>query len=99
MTTRTTFVSLAAIVMSLPGSILVGDISLVSGHSGGVGDGAAVDVPSAGVWNTEDGVGRGGQAARIELEDDELYDGMSTWYRLAYVEGGTRLQVFEHSPI
>ncbi len=45
------------------------------------------------------GVGRGGQAARIELDDDELYDGMSTWYRLAYVDNGTRLQVFEHSPI
>jgi len=24
---------------------------------------------------------------------------MSTWYRLAYVHGGTRLQVFEHSPV
>ena len=41
----------------------------------------------------------GGQAARIELDDDELADGMSTWYRLAYVSRGTRLQVFEHSAI
>ena len=32
------------------------------------------------------------------LDDAELYDGMSTWYRLAYLNGGTRLQVFEHSP-
>jgi hypothetical protein len=58
-----------------------------------------VDVPSPGFWDSEDAVGRGGQAARIELDDDELYDGMSTWYRLAYINGGTRLQVFEHSPI
>jgi hypothetical protein len=61
--------------------------------------GPAVDVPSPGFWDSEDGVGRGGQAARIELDDAELYDGMSTWYRLAYLDGGTRLQVFEHSSV
>src|SRR4051812_28005738 len=96
---KSTCVSLAAIVMSLPGSILLGDISLVSGHPAGVGIGASVDVPSAEFWDTEDGVRRGGQAARIELDDDDLREGMSPCSRLAYVEGGTRLQVFEHSPI
>jgi hypothetical protein len=58
-----------------------------------------VDVPSPGFWDSEAGVGRGGQASRIELDDADLYQGMSTWYRLAYVNRGTRLQVFEHSAI
>jgi len=57
-----------------------------------------VDVPSPGFWDTEAAVRRGGQAARIEF-DDEVYSGMSSWYRLAYIDGGTRLQVFEHSPV
>jgi Lon protease (S16) C-terminal proteolytic domain len=94
-----TFGSLAAIVMSLAASIFVGDVSLASADHVGVGTGAAIDVPSPGFRDSESGVGRGGQAARIELDDDELYDGMSTWYRLAYLDGGTRLQVFEHSPV
>jgi hypothetical protein len=96
---KSTFVSLAAIVISLAGSILVGDVALAAGDPAGVGTGATVDVPSPGFWDSELGVFRGGQAARIELDDAELYDGMSTWYRLAYVNRGTRLQVFEHSPI
>jgi hypothetical protein len=37
----------------------------------------------------------GGEAARIELGDGRNA-GLSAWYRLAYVEGGTGLRVFEH---
>jgi hypothetical protein len=96
---KSTVVSLAAIVISLAASVLVGDVSLASDDPAAVGLGAVVDVPSPGFWDSESGVGRGGQAARIELNDDELSDGMSIWYRLAYLDGGTRLQVFEHSPI
>jgi hypothetical protein len=99
--TKSTFVSLAAIVTALAGSLVVGDVTLAAGDPAGVGTRtrAAVDVPSPGFWDSELGAGRGGQAARIELDDAELYDGMSTWYRLAYLDGGTRLQVFEHSPV
>jgi len=71
----------------------------VAATTGGTLIRPAVDVPSPGFWDSEAAVGRGGQAARIELDDNELYDGMSTWYRLSYVDGGSRLQVFEHSPI
>ena len=38
----------------------------------------------------------GAIADRIELDDPDLNDDMSAWYRLAYVDGGTRLRVFEH---
>jgi len=42
----------------------------------------------------------GGIAARVELVgSDSIADHRSsTWYRLAYVTGGSRLQVFEHYP-
>ena len=96
---KSTLVSLVAIVISLAGSVLVGDVSWASGDPASVGIVPAIDVPSPVFWDSEDAVGRGGQAARIELDDAELYDGMSTWYRLAYLNGGTHLQVFEHSPI
>lgn len=64
----------------------------VSADSVSVGIVPAVDVPAPAF--TGQNAGRGGQAARIEL-DGELYDELSAWYRLAYVQGGTRLQVFE----
>jgi hypothetical protein len=64
----------------------------VSADSVRVGIVPAVDVPAPAF--TGQNAGRGGQAARIELEG-ELYDELSAWYRLAYVQGGTRLQVFE----
>ena len=69
-----------------------------------VGDGlersVVADAPSSGIVPTVDlpapeffgqDAGRGGQAARVEFDDVELDDEMSTWYRLAYVQGGTRL--------
>ncbi len=63
----------------------------------GVGIVPVLDVPAP-VF-TGQNAGRGGQATRIELDEVQLYDDMSAWYRLAYVPGGTRLQVFEHSAV
>lgn len=94
---KSTFVSLVAVGISLAGSTIVPNVSAAADQS--VGFGAVVDVPSPGFWDSEDAVHRGGQAARIEFDDADLGEGMSTWYRLAYLDGGTRLQVFEHSPI
>jgi len=80
-------------------TLLAGDGLATNAATGSVGTQIrpAVDVPSPGFWDSEDRVVRGGQAARIEFEAAEPHDGMSAWYRLAYVDGGTRLQVFEHS--
>ncbi|MEP7112165.1 MAG: hypothetical protein ABI862_02775 [Ilumatobacteraceae bacterium] len=51
---------------------------------------AAIDVPTSQPWGADGVDHRGGRAARIELDDES-----STWYRLAYIDGGNRLQVFE----
>ena len=93
------FVSVATLFTLLAGGGLAGNVPVEAASTAGTHPRPVVDVPSPGFWDSEVGAGRGGQAARIELDDDELYDGMSTWYRLAYLDGGTRLQVFEHSPI
>jgi hypothetical protein len=93
------FVSVAILFTLLVGDGLAGNVPAEAASTAGTHVRPVVDVPSPGFWDSESGVGRGGQAARIELDDAELYDGMSTWYRLAYLDGGTRLQVFEHSPI
>ncbi|MEY2401298.1 MAG: Lon-like protease [Ilumatobacteraceae bacterium] len=92
-------VSVATLFTLLAGHGLVGSVPAEAASTVGTDIRPAVDVPSPGFWDSEDAVRRGGQAARIELDDADLYDGMSTWYRLAYVNGGTRLQVFEHYPI
>ena len=93
------FVSVATLFTLLAGDGLAGHVPTASAITAGAHIRPVVDVPSPGFWDSEDAVGRGGQAARIELDDAELHDGMSTWYRLAYLDGGTRLQVFEHSTI
>jgi hypothetical protein len=93
------FVSIATLFTLLVGDGLAGNVPAEAASRAGSHIRPVVDVPSPGFWDSESRVGRGGQAARIELDDAELYDGMSTWYRLAYLDGGTRLQVFEHSPI
>ena len=93
------FVSVATLYTLLAGVGVAGHVPAEAATTAGTHIRPAVDVPSPGFWDSEAGFGRGGQAARIELDDDELYEGMSTWYRLAYLDGGTRLQVFEHSPI
>ena len=92
------FVSVATLFTLLVGDGLAGSVpteAAVRSHSHESCRRCAVP----GFWDSEDAVRRGGQAARIEFDDAELHDGMSTWYRLAYLDGGTRLQVFEHSPI
>ena len=93
------FVSIATLFTLLVSDGLAGNVPAEAASPAGTRIRPVVDVPSPGFWDSEAGVRRGGQAARIELDDDELYDGMSTWYRLAYLDGGTRLQVFEHSPV
>ncbi len=93
------FVSVATLFTLLVGDCLAGSVRAEAADTAGTHIRPVVDVPSPGFWDSEDAVGRGGQAARIEFDGAELYDGMSTWYRLAYLDGGTRLQVFEHSPI
>ncbi len=54
-----------------------------------------VDLPAPPTGVAGD-VRSGGQATRIELDSTDLNDGLSAYYRLAYVDGGTRLHVFEH---
>jgi hypothetical protein len=93
------FASAAILFTILAGDCLVRSVPAEAAVSAGTHIRPAVDVPSPGFWDSDDTVRRGGQAARIELDDADLYDGMSTWYRLAFIDGGTRLQVFEHSPI
>lgn len=84
-------VSVATICTLLVGDGLQGS---ASAEPVSVGIVPSVDVPAPPFTGRD--AGRGGQAARIEFDVDELYDEMSAWYRLAYVQGGTRLQVFEH---
>jgi hypothetical protein len=91
--------SVATLFALLAGDGLAGNVPAEGASTAGTHTRPVVDVPSPGFWDSEDAVVQGGQAARIELDDAELYDGMSTWYRLAYIDGGTRLQVFEHSPV
>jgi hypothetical protein len=92
-------VSIATLFALLAGDGLARTVPAEAASPAGSRIRPVVDVASPGFWDNEDAVVRGGQAARIELDDDELVDGMSTWYRLAYLNGGSRLQVFEHSPI
>ena len=93
------FASVATLFTLLVGDGLAGNVPAEAASTAGTHIRPVIDVPSPGFWDSEDAVVKGGQAARIELDDDELYDGMSTWYWLAYINTGTRLQVFEHSPV
>ncbi len=93
------FVSIAILFTLLAGDGLAGHVPAAAASTAGTHIRPVVDVPSPGFWDSEDAVGRGGQAVRVELDDAELYDGMSAWYWLAYLNGGTRLQVFEHFPV
>ena len=93
------FVSVATLFTLLVSHGLAGNVPAEAASTAGTHIRPVVDVPSPGFWDSEDAVGRGGQAVRVELDDAELYDGMSTWHWLAFLNGGTRLQVFEHFPI
>ena len=56
-----------------------------------------VDVAASPNLGGADGVRRGGQATRIEFDSPDLNADISPYYRLAFVERGSRLQVYEHS--
>jgi len=75
-------------------TLLAGD-GLAGNLSGGASDLSSsvvptIDVPTSQPWGADGVSQRGGRAARIELDNES-----STWYRLAYIDGGDRLQVFE----
>jgi len=88
---RSIIVSVATICTLLVGDGLQG---AVAAHAADRAITPVVDVPAP-VF-TGPNAGRGGQAARIEYADGRYYAEMSAWYRLAYVQGGTRLQVYDH---
>ena len=89
--------SIALTLALLAGDGLASDESVASAGPLAVGVVPSVDVPAPLDWGLGDGVRRGGQATRIEFDDPDLDAELSAWYRLAYLDGGTRLQVFEHS--
>ncbi len=90
--------SFAALFTLLFADGLVGSVATVSAHSAAVGDVPTVDVPAPRLGSSAAGVRSGGQASRIELDDADHSASLSQFYRLAYVDGGTRLRVFEHYP-
>ena len=92
------FISFATLFVLLAGDGLAGNATTASADAAAAGGVPAIDVPAPWLWNTEDAVRLGGQAIRIELDDADRQAAMSTWYRLAYINGGTRLRVFEHYP-
>jgi hypothetical protein len=92
------FASFASLVTLLIADGLAGDVSTASAAPAGGGNVPAIDVPASQFWGTGVGVGSGGQASRIELDDAGLTATLSAWYRLAYVDGGTRVRVFEQYP-
>jgi hypothetical protein len=61
-----------------------------------IGVAPTIDVPASQLSGTDNATRSGGQATRIEFDDSGLNASMSAWYRLAYLDGGTRLRVFEH---
>jgi hypothetical protein len=87
-----------ASVLALIADGLAGDISTASASPAVVGVVAVIDVPAPRFWVAAAELLSGAQASRIELDDADLSATLSSWYRLAYVDGGTRLRVFEHYP-
>lgn len=87
----------AAVIALLAGDGLTSNVDAAVADHLSVGVDAAVDFPAPESWSPYDSVRRGGEATRVELVGDGLRGAdSSAWYRLAYVDGGTRLQVFEH---
>ncbi len=93
------FAASTIVLVLLTGDGLAGIASAAVAEPAGAGVRPTVDVPAPESWGTEDVPHRGGVAARIGLVGNDHSDDSSAWYRLAYVDGGTRLQVFEHSAI
>ncbi len=91
------FASFAIVLILLTWDALGSEVSRASAEPGSLRVVPAVDVPVPQWFSGADGQPRSGAIAdRIELDNADLNHTMSAWYRLAYIDGGTRLQVFEH---
>jgi hypothetical protein len=90
------FASFASLCTLLIAHGLAGAVSTAFATTAGGSNAAAVDVEAPLFSVTAGQVRSGGQASRIELDDAELTAALSPWYWLAYVDGGTRLRVFDH---
>jgi hypothetical protein len=60
--------------------------------------GLVADAPAPFFWDSQTKVRAGGGADRFELDDSTRMAGLSSWYHLAYIAGGQRLQVHDHNP-
>ena len=95
-----TFASIALTLALLTGDGLRSSEPVASAPSVSVGIVPTVDVAAPLDWGVPgEDIRRGGQVSRIEFDDINLNSAISPWYRLAFLDGGTRLQVFEHSSI
>lgn len=91
-------VSFAVLFVWLGAEGLAGSTSPAFADPPVISDAAAIDVPAAPFWTAHRDVSHsGGQATRVELDHADPNNAMSAWYWLAYLPGGTRLRVFEHS--
>ena len=59
--------------------------------------GPVVDVPAPFFWDRQLHLRVGAKAYRFELDDPRRSADMSTWYHLAFVADGDRLQVYENN--
>jgi hypothetical protein len=84
------FASITTLFALLAGDGLSGNLSDGIADPSVAGPVPVIDIPTPQAWGTDDVSQRGGRAALIELDEES-----STWYRLAYIDGGARLQVFE----
>ena len=90
-------VQFAVVLTLLTGDGIGTEISRASADPGTDQVVPAVDVPVPQWFSGADGRPRSGAVAdRIELDDTDVNGELSAWYRLAYIDGGTRLRVFEH---
>jgi hypothetical protein len=87
--------AVAAVLVLLIADVLAGNVVTASTVRAADGTGPVVDVPVSGAAAESHS---GGQATRIELDDADLTATLSSWYRLAYLQGGAHLRVFEHYP-
>lgn len=90
------FASSAIVAILLAADALTGSVSIAAAKPTGDGIRPSIDVPAPESTNTPDEGRAGGQAARIEFDDTDRSAALSAWYRLAYIERGDRLRVFEH---
>ena len=87
--------SFAVVFALLANDCLAGSASIAGRGPSDATIRPTIDVAAPDSWGANEVARRGGVADRIELLGDDLREGSSVWYRLAYVDGGLRLQVFE----